>query len=292
MKNVYKKFVWVAGLLIFGLLISSWGYRGHEKIAEKSGQSYNGRMKPFKTWMPYLIEHSPDPDRRKKLDKTEAPKHYIDLDSFPEYLITGSVPQKIDTLIARHGETFVYEQGVLPWATLITYDSLVNCFARFDTVKTKLFAADLCHYVADGHMPLHLTSNYNGQNTGNKGIHGRYESDMVNCYLDSIEFRPTKLKRIRNVEDYVFQYIYNCTPYIDSILIADNKAKAIAPDCESSAYQDVLWANTKGFTVELFSQASHDYAELLYNAWREAGRPRITPQKTKQNVKTKQQVNQ
>ncbi len=281
-----KNLVLVAGFLLLGLFISSWGYRGHEKIAEKSGQFFVGKMGAFKSWVPYLIEHSPNPDQRKKLDKTEGPKHYIDLDSFPEYLVSKSISQQLDTLIARHGETFVYDQGILPWATLATYDSLVSCFARLDTMNAKLYAADLCHYVADGHMPLHLTSNYNGQNTGNMGIHGRYESDMVNRFWDEIDFKPTRLKKIKNRENYIFGYIYSSTPYIDSILVADNFAKTIDPDTESTVYEEALWNSTKGFTVELFRCASDHYAEMLYTAWREAGRPTMVNRKTKRNVKS------
>jgi hypothetical protein len=40
-------------------------------------------------------------------------------------------------------------------------------------------AADIGHYVADMHQPLHLTRNYNGQLTGNYGIHARYEGQMI-----------------------------------------------------------------------------------------------------------------
>jgi hypothetical protein len=279
-----KKLFFVTLFIVFGLFVSSWGYRGHEKIAEKSGQYFKWSMKPFKSWVPYLIEHSPDPDRRKKLDKSEAAKHYIDLDSFPEYLIYKSIPQQLDTLIARHSETFVLEQGILPWATLTAYDSLVSCFKRLDMAKAKLFAADLCHYVADGHMPLHLTSNYNGQNTGNEGIHGRYESEMINRFLDEINFKSKRLKKIENRENYIFGYIYWATPYIDSILVADIYAKTIDADTKSTAYTDALWSRTKPFTIELFSNASHHFAELIYNAWNDAGCPRIVNGKANREV--------
>ena len=77
---------------------------------------------------------------------------------------------------------FVIDQGVLPWATQITYDSLVNCFTRFDWAKAVLFASDLGHYVGDAHNPLHITRNYNGQYSGNYGVHSRYESGMINAF--------------------------------------------------------------------------------------------------------------
>lgn len=51
----------------------------------------------------------------------------------------------------------------LPWAILIAVDSLTNQFRRRDWQKAMLTAADVGHYVSDGHMPLHLARNYDGQ---------------------------------------------------------------------------------------------------------------------------------
>ena len=42
--------------------------------------------------------------------------------------------------------------------------------------RARKAAADLGHYVGDAHVPLHTTSNYNGQKTGQKGIHAFWES--------------------------------------------------------------------------------------------------------------------
>ncbi len=36
-----------------------------------------------------------------------------------------------------------------------------------------------------------------------------------------------------------------------------------------------LWSRTRGFTVKLFSEASHSLAELIYSAWVEAGSPKM-----------------
>ncbi len=37
-------------------------------------------------------------------------------------------------------------------------------------------SAEIGHYMADAHVPLHANSNYNGQQTGQHGIHGLWES--------------------------------------------------------------------------------------------------------------------
>jgi len=270
-----KNIVLVFGFFVFGILFSSWGYRGHEKIAEKSVGFFTVQMEQFVGWIPYIVDHSPDPDSRKSSDSSEGSKHYIDIDSYPEYIKYGAIPNEIDSLIIKYGRSFVYDQGILPWATFATYDSMVSCFSRRDFEKAKYFAADLSHYVADGHMPLHITSNYNGQYTGNTGIHSRYESDMVNRFLSKINYEGSELKKIENMNDYVFNYLYQSYPYIDSIIAADNYAKTVDQNTSSSAYTDAIWKKTETFTNELFRRASYAYSEIFYNAWMEAGSPNI-----------------
>ena len=45
-----------------------------------------------------------------------------------------------------------------------------------DVLRT---AADLGHYLADAHVPLHTTGNYNGQRTNQTGIHALWETHNV-----------------------------------------------------------------------------------------------------------------
>ncbi|HPR62419.1 MAG TPA: T9SS type A sorting domain-containing protein, partial [Prolixibacteraceae bacterium] len=195
---------------------------------------------------------------------------------YPGFDSLGFVPHYYDSAVVLYGESFVKQQGTLPWATLITYDSLVAAFARPDFDKAVLLAADLSHYVADGHMPLHLTANYNGQLTGNKGIHSRYESSMINRYIAQIQFDSVEIELLTDVRDYVFNYMYKCYPYVDSILIADNYAKTIDANTSSSAYLSAMWDTTEHFTNKLFNDASVAFSTMFYNAWHEAGSPDLT----------------
>jgi hypothetical protein len=42
----------------------------------------------------------------------------------------------------------------------------------------------LGHYIGDAHVPLHTTSNYNGQKTNQHGIHGLWESRIPEQLFD------------------------------------------------------------------------------------------------------------
>lgn len=267
-KNLFAKI----SVLAVSVLLISWGSTGHYKINEAASLSFNAQMSQFSAWTATLAEHASDADIRKGWDNTEAPKHYIDIDGYQEFLSTGRIPQTLDSVILIHGSAFVYDQGILPWATMIAYDSLRSCFARHDWDKAVLFASDLGHYVADGHMPLHITSNYNGQLTGNDGIHSRYESTMINAYIGQITYTGMGITTIPNVNQYIFTYLYANYVFVDSVIAADNYAKGFGAT-GTTAYKTALWNKSKGFTIPLFKNASHALTELIFTAWVQAGSP-------------------
>lgn len=262
-------------LIAVSLMLMSWGNTGHRIISGKSSLSFNQEMEDFHMWVEALIAHASDADIRKQWDPDEGPRHYIDIDLYDEFQISGQIPQDIEEAIALHGYSFVYDAGVLPWATLNTYDSLVACFQRLDWDRAVLFAADLGHYVADGHMPLHITLNYDGQYTGNNGIHSRYESSMVNTYQDQILYEGDDIEFVSDINQYIFDYLYYNYTYVDSVLAADDYAKSINSNTSSTEYKQALWQQTNAFTIGLFERASHSLAELLYTAWVEAGKPKL-----------------
>jgi hypothetical protein len=271
-----KKHILNTTIIALSLLFISWGYTGHEKISHEAYLSYPQEMSEFFSWTDYLAAHASDADERKAWDPNEGVKHYIDIDNYQQFINMGTIPQTLDSVINIYGYNFVYNQGVLPWATLTTFDSLVACMARHDWNKAKFFAADLSHYVADGHMPLHITRNYNGQYSGNSGIHSRYESTMISSYISEISYGGFDLQVIGNVNQYVFDYLYTNYTYVDSVLMADDYAQSISGNTSSLAYKQALWDKSKGFTILLFSKASHSLAELIYNAWLLAGSPSMT----------------
>jgi hypothetical protein len=253
---------------IIAIILISWGSVGHKKINLNSTLSFNYQISQFLSWGSQLQSHASDADYRKDTDPTETPKHYIDIDNYPVFLTQHRIPQTWDSVVSNYGNAFVMNEGILPWATVAAYDTLVKCFQRNDLTKAVLIASDLGHYVADGHMPLHITKNYDGQLTGNSGIHSRYESSMISAYNSQIIYSgDTNLNVIENVNQYVFNYIYNNYKYKDSLLIADNYAKTLAGNTTSSTYNQALWDKTKSFTITLFSEASHKLAELIYTAW-------------------------
>ncbi len=261
--------------LLLTLLLVSWGGTGHKKISEYAGLSFNSEMSEFNSWITFIKDHASDPD----FNGESKTRHYIDIDNYPGFNQDGKIEQNYSLACNKYGTTFINSNqgGALPWVTEETYNYLVNCFVAREFDKAKQFAANLGHYVADGHMPLHITKNYDGQYTGNDGIHSRFETSMINAKNSSIIYSGSSINVIPNVNQYIFNYIYENNKYADSIIIADNYAKSISGGSTSSSiYYDAMWSKSSKYTVMLFKNASHALAELIYTAWVTAGKPSLT----------------
>jgi hypothetical protein len=270
--KIKSKFL-LAAITICSTLFLGWGNVGHRIINTKTILSVSSEMSFWGSWSDSLAAHGSDADYRKSSDPTEAPKHYIDIDNYPEFISNGYISQSFDSLVLQHGITFVMNQGILPWAIIKSFDSLQTAFQNNQFHKAMLVAADLGHYVGDMHMPLHITRNYNGQYTGQTGIHSRFESTMINSYNAQIVYSGDSLIYVENISDFVFQMIYNNYNYVDSVLKADSLAKAFAGNTNSTAYYSKMWEVSKGFTTTLFKDASYKLTCLIYTAWLNAGSP-------------------
>ncbi len=257
-----------AVLFLLSIIFVGWGSTAHKIINQNAALSFPPQMSEFLNWSSILAQHASDADYRKSSDPTESPKHFIDIDSYPEFNSTGRISQSYDSVVALHGSSFVLDEGILPWATAAAYDTLKNCFIRRDWNKAVLIAADLGHYVADAHQPLHLTKNFNPG-----GLHSRYETTMINTYQNQIQIKGDSVQFISNIPDFVFGYIYKNYIYVDSVINDDAAARAFNSDTKSSQYYQKLWELTGNFTIKLLNQASWNLASLIYSAWINAGSP-------------------
>ena len=269
MKN--KKTVFILALL--SILFCGWGRVGHNIINKNAALCFPSEMNSFKDWQTYLADHASDADNRKSQDPDESPKHFIDIDRYQEFVSNGAITQDFDSLVSEHGYNSVIDNGILPWAIIAAVDSLTQQFERKDWDKAKQAASDLGHYVADSHMPLHITKNYNGQYTNQYGVHSRYESDMIGKFESQIIYLPDSAVYISNVPDFVFNTIYYNYKYVDSVLNSDKTASSDANSTSSDAYYNELWNLSGKFTIQLFQSASVKIASLIYTAWTNAGKP-------------------
>lgn len=265
--------------LFFLLTVSAnflygWGDEGHKLIAEKGLHSLPAKMQNFSPWFDFVIAHSTDPDTRKSVDKTEGNKHFIDIDYYSEYK-NGKFETNIDSLTAKYGKDMVTKQGTLPWAIQNTFQALVDAFKSHNTEKAKVMMSDLAHYVGDAHQPMHTTVNYNGQLTEQKGVHARYEIEMIaKNYAELVSrLHPANGIPIKNLKDFTFNIISESNSLLPVVMTADKTASEISHKEFNADYYRLMWFYTQYVTVDAFNKASERLASIYYSAWIQAGSP-------------------
>jgi len=265
-------------LLFLSLTINSfpWGEEGHKLITRKSIETLPAELNVFKDWKELLMNRSIDPDKRRDFDESEGPKHYIDIDFYKEFR-QGMMIKEREELIKIYGDSTVLAMGILPWITLETFEKLVKAFKEKNKELLLRYISDLAHYVEDGHQPMHTIINYDGQLSGQEGIHYRYESKMIDMYLDDLNdsFDSCIIRYVPNPLDFIFDYITAANSFSDLLFSADNFAFQQSGSRESADYYRLFWFKTKYITAVQFQAASCNLASLIYSAWIEAGKPAV-----------------
>jgi len=271
-------------ILTLGTLLQGWGYETHSRINRAAAQSINGPFGEFLTiYMDTIASHAPDPDLWKKNDPNEGYRHYMDADYFSTYPFED-VPHLLNKAQEKYGEESLRSWGIAPWYINHVADSLTHLFSDRRWNDALMVMAAMGHYVADIHMPLHTVANYNGQLTGNKGVHYRWESQLVDEYVNSITV-DLPVFAYKSVADEPFQIVTASYAVHDSILAADTYARAPLSSGQEdtlATYQDgqflrVYLARLNEKSGDLVQQqlnkAARAVACFWFTCWIEAGKP-------------------
>lgn len=97
------------------------------------------------------------------------------------------------------------------------------------------YSADIGHYIGDAHVPLHTTENYNGQMTGQKGIHGLWESRLVEINAEDYDYFIGKGIYVKSVNDLAWEAITGSHLALDSVLRIEKELTAIFPSDKNTA---------------------------------------------------------
>ncbi len=274
-------------LLAVVLLSSGWGFFAHQKINRLAVFILPPPMIGFyKKNINYLSEASVNPDRRRYAVADEAPRHYIDLDDYGDSAVY-KLPRYWNQAVKEIGNDSLAAHGIVPWHITKIYDQLKDAFLLRDPRKILRISAELGHYIADANVPLHTTSNYDGQKTGQVGIHALWESRLPELHFTEYDFFVGKAEYVQNIQMAAWAAIARSSAAVDSVLRFE---KVLSEKMESKKFS----FETKGKqTVKIVSiEYSKAYHQLLsgmverqfrasvkmvgdvwYSAWVDAGQP-------------------
>ena len=270
------KLLFLVLLIAISTQLFSWGGLGHEVITRLAINGLPDEMSFIKENNEYLCEHSTDADKRKSEDPTEKNKHYIDIDRYKEFNIGEMIIDKTE-LIEIYGEDIVDKMGILPWNTVEVLNNLTIAMKENNKIDILFYAADLAHYVGDAHQPQHNILNYNGKMTNQRGIHGRYEIDIIDTNIDELQanISPIKFTQVKEPLQFIFDYCTQANSFAGLIEFADLYALKYSDGEYNEKYFNIFWFRTKFMTFHQFSNAAEDLASIYYTAWINAGKPNI-----------------
>lgn len=213
----------------------------------------------------------------------------LDADSLTAFLQNNGYAQQP---AAAFYHEHLSEHGILPWNLQRMQRQLTEAFRQRDAKRILRLCNDMGHYIGDAHVPLHTTSNYNGQKTGQHGIHGFWESRIPELFADEdYDYFVGKPEYIADVPEFFWTSIFASNSMVDSVLTIERAMhlsfpadRQVCPDLRlgkqvlapcrefADAYQKAL----QGMVERRMRAAIHAVSSAWYTAWVDAGQPDLS----------------
>ena len=265
--------------------VSAWGFEAHKLIADRMIALLPAELRPlFEKRRAFIVERAIDPDLWRTAGwEQEPPNHFLDIDheAFGPYPF-DRLPRDYSAAVQTFGKEFIEAQGLLPWRTAEFYGELQR---EFESLKRQpppgyaldniaLFSAILAHYVADGHVPLHAVTNYNGQLTGQTGLHSRWEAELFERNRTSLKIAPVPIQPVASPRDFMFDTLLVSNRAAPNVLESDQKAAA-GRDFYDDGYFDVFGKGTLPTLEKRLNESIASVAAVITGAWQQAGKPMV-----------------
>jgi len=287
-----KKFLFVICLITVSSKSYCWGFYAHKKINYLAVFLLPPQMMIlYKPNIEFLTEHAVDPDKRRYAVAAEGTRHFIDIDNYGKYPYT-ELPHNYKEAVAKFGEDTIIANGIVPWHVQIMLTRLTKAFKEKNFSSIMKNSAEIGHYIADAHVPLHASSNHNGQLTNQLGIHAFWESRVPELLADKqFDFFIGKAEYIKNPGAFIWNRVSESGREADSVLAVEKQLSNQFPGDKkysfenrnnvlvrqySSDYTKAYNKRLNGMVERRMRQAIFAIASFWYTAWVNAGQPDLS----------------
>lgn len=301
--------------------VLAWGERGHDLVTRVAVQNLRtlsddnpALVRPFSLRDHMLSHFSNVPDivwrapyQSERVLQVNPSTHYISLEKVYQGVeLWGDFPLEFSQF-SEDARAKGFEPsgvGTAPWRVMHLYTELVEAMtAAGQTTDSKefekrvnrvlLLARVMSHFVGDLANPHHTTENHDGQLTGQRGLHGYFESETVaeqNFDLAAKVSKQAKRNWLRQYskterteisddpQKLLWALVANSHSKLGTLHSLDQKYSLL----ESSAGEkdrakrkpakDVA-KRYKKLTIERLGAGALALSQLWFLAWQEAGSP-------------------
>jgi hypothetical protein len=276
------------------LLFTNWGFLVHRTVHQLAVYELPKPMRNFFfANRQNLVENAPRPDQRRSKDSTEAPKHFIDLEAYYDFkdLSTYNIPYTWEEAVKRYSVDTLYKYGYVPYVIVTMKERLTSAFRSGNKDSILFYAADIGHYIGDINVPLHTTLNYDGQLTGQNGIHALWESVVPELMLDQYNLYSThRSTYIADPGKAAWECIMRTYPLVSDMLQKEREVSKGFTDSTKYRIQVRRGREVKYYTSEFAKayakslgnsineqliRSADMIADFWYTAWVDAGKPNL-----------------
>ncbi len=183
------------------------------------------------------------------------------------------------------------EYGMLPYHLSLYQYRLTKAFKEKNWPIVIRLSTEMGHYLSDAHVPLHTTENYNGQLTGQDGIHAFWESRIPELFAtENYDFFVGRARYIEDTEAFFWDIILESNSHVEEVLskelelrnsfdkdkqycFEERGANTSRLQCKAyaKAYQDAM----SGMVEDRMRKSIQAIGSSWYTAWVDAGKPDV-----------------
>jgi hypothetical protein len=260
----------------------AWGTAAHRYITARAIELLPPELKPFFAhYRDQIVTRSIDPDTWRLIGWEDDPNHFLDFGAreYGTYPF-ADLPREYGAALEKFGRATLDRLGTLPWRYAEEFGNLRRAFEDFkrDTPyapsNVVLFAPVAAHYIQDANQPLHASINYDGQLTGNNGIHARFERDLFERFESRLRVTPSPPFPVPSSRDQAFAALLASHQLVEALLKADSEAVA-GKDVYDDDYYEKLLAKVQPMLETRLADSITATASMIIGAWEAAGKPML-----------------
>ncbi|ANH82457.1 hypothetical protein A8C56_17105 [Niabella ginsenosidivorans] len=278
----------ILGALLVGM--SSWGFLIHRTVNQLAVYALPKKMQAFfYTNMDSLVYNAPRPDQRRNIDPTEGNKHFLDFEYYGNDA-ADSIPHQWEDAVTKYTADTLKKYGTLPFVVVETQKKLTDAMRRKDKDSIIFYATDLGHYIGDAHVPLHTSLNYDGQLTGQHGVHDLWETTVPEVALTDFSIKSRyKAKYLQSPREAIWSILKQTHALVPELFAMEKEVSKNFPDTAKKYRWEYRWGKNRRFYSKEFAVAynkalkgsvneqvirsANDLADFWYTAWVDAGKP-------------------
>lgn len=226
----------------------------------------------------------------------------LDIDSFGLAQEVSRIPSEKSGTIPRflypeaepgqliYTDTFSIH-GNLPYNFELNYARLTQAMKEGDVSAIVKWSNDIGHYVADAHVPLHTTENYNGQLSDQLGIHAFWESRIPELFEE--EYFTAWVGRAEYIgepQDFIWSVIRNSHALVPEVLAKEREARKKVKESRHFCYEErgnqivrtqcpelarEYMKLMDGMVEDQWKKAIKAVGSVWFSAWKDAGEPEL-----------------